>query len=488
MAKQVYADNVDANGKVYKTVGENIRQGAREGEMIDVNSLLKRIENDETDIETLYEQGNTLASSIQTVSDNLDSYKDSMESGFSLETRILYNGTLYGYDRYNPSKNLRFVVESTFCQDKLITDILIYVSKIGTITYGFLTSNNLRAEENIDSIIPLYSNQISFSSTGLKQITFTNPIYVPKNGYIFFGSTNDSGGIGYYISDQNRPFYNTLNALIYTPNDETITLNNTNVGLIVSGKIKEPYYKYKTASILGDSISTFKKTIPDTYAYYYPRDGVESYSVMWWSKVINSMQLEKNVNASWSGSKVTGDSTSTTGEVGCSDARINELSNNTNPDIIFVYIGTNDFASNVTLGTFTSTDEIPEDGTITEFSKAYALMLHKIRNTYPDSVVYCITSFEGRRVSGDTTYPVKNTNGNTLHEFNHQIKEIAHIFSCNVIDLNEACVNFWDISKFTVDGTLHPNALGMQIIADKVIETLKCDAKRNLEFLSVKDD
>lgn len=31
MAKQVYADNVDANGKVFDTVGENIRKGARAG-------------------------------------------------------------------------------------------------------------------------------------------------------------------------------------------------------------------------------------------------------------------------------------------------------------------------------------------------------------------------------------------------------------------------------------------------------------------------
>lgn len=31
MARQVYADNVDVNGKVFETVGENIRKGARAG-------------------------------------------------------------------------------------------------------------------------------------------------------------------------------------------------------------------------------------------------------------------------------------------------------------------------------------------------------------------------------------------------------------------------------------------------------------------------
>lgn len=29
MVRQVYADNVDANGNVFETVGENIRKGAR---------------------------------------------------------------------------------------------------------------------------------------------------------------------------------------------------------------------------------------------------------------------------------------------------------------------------------------------------------------------------------------------------------------------------------------------------------------------------
>lgn len=31
MVRQVYADNVDANGKAFETVGENIRKGARAG-------------------------------------------------------------------------------------------------------------------------------------------------------------------------------------------------------------------------------------------------------------------------------------------------------------------------------------------------------------------------------------------------------------------------------------------------------------------------
>lgn len=34
MVRQVYADNVDANGKVFETVGENIRKGAKDAESV----------------------------------------------------------------------------------------------------------------------------------------------------------------------------------------------------------------------------------------------------------------------------------------------------------------------------------------------------------------------------------------------------------------------------------------------------------------------
>lgn len=34
MARQVYADNVDTNGKVFETVGENIRNGTRAGDLL----------------------------------------------------------------------------------------------------------------------------------------------------------------------------------------------------------------------------------------------------------------------------------------------------------------------------------------------------------------------------------------------------------------------------------------------------------------------
>lgn len=53
MAKQTYADNVDANGKVFKTVGDNIREGARAGELLNFQEITDKIDALEPEISAL---------------------------------------------------------------------------------------------------------------------------------------------------------------------------------------------------------------------------------------------------------------------------------------------------------------------------------------------------------------------------------------------------------------------------------------------------
>lgn len=53
MTRQTYADNVDANGKVFKTVGDNIRMGARAGELIDYSSIMEKLDALEPEISAL---------------------------------------------------------------------------------------------------------------------------------------------------------------------------------------------------------------------------------------------------------------------------------------------------------------------------------------------------------------------------------------------------------------------------------------------------
>lgn len=60
MAKQSYADNVDANGKVFDTVGENIRKGARAGELIDFSTITDKLDALEPEISKLQADIDTL--------------------------------------------------------------------------------------------------------------------------------------------------------------------------------------------------------------------------------------------------------------------------------------------------------------------------------------------------------------------------------------------------------------------------------------------
>lgn len=227
-------------------------------------------------------------------------------------------------------------------------------------------------------------------------------------------------------------------------------------------------------SILGDSISTYDGFIPEGYAAYYPRGDVDDVSKTWWKKLISLSGLSLLKNASWSGSKVSGDTTIQTGATGCSEARINALKDgNVLPDIILCYISTNDWASDVSIGTYESTEDVDlASDVISNIADAYALMLYRLRNAYPNAVVYCITSLEGRTANGDTTYPVLNTKNETIHQVNHAIAEIAHIFGARVIDLQTCGIHYWNVANYTVDGRLHPNDAGTTIIAETIYRQL----------------
>ena len=235
----------------------------------------------------------------------------------------------------------------------------------------------------------------------------------------------------------------------------------------------------KTFSILGDSISTYQGYIPSGYAVYYPRGDVDNVEKTWWKKLIALSGMTLVKNASWSGSTVTGNTGSSSAAAGCSDARINDLKDGTTvPDIIICYITTNDWALNKELGSYDSKEDVDTtSATISNIADAYALMLYKIRNTYPNAIVYCVTSLEGRRVSGDSSYPIINTQGNTLHEVNHVVEEVAHIFGARVIDLQTCGIHYWNVANYTVDGTLHPNNAGTTVIADVINRRLVDDFK-----------
>ena len=74
MSRQVYADNVDANGKVFETIGENIRNGASAGDML----ILEKIDSLDTEISSLQADVTENKSGIKKNSDDIDLLNEEM--------------------------------------------------------------------------------------------------------------------------------------------------------------------------------------------------------------------------------------------------------------------------------------------------------------------------------------------------------------------------------------------------------------------------
>ena len=235
--------------------------------------------------------------------------------------------------------------------------------------------------------------------------------------------------------------------------------------------------KGKTVSILGDSISTYNGWIVSGRDYYYPKGDVDSVDKTWWKRVIDRGEMTLCNNASWGGTGLCIDYSQRHDAFGgASDARISELANPTtsaSPDIILIYISTNDWSVGKEIGNFDSTMDVPSDGNVTEITTGYAMMLYKIRQSYPNATVFCLLQLNGRHHANDTTYPYLNGVGESIYQLNQAETEIAHMFSAEVIDLGTCGVHPWNIQNYMADTTyLHPNNAGMIAIADAVYKKL----------------
>lgn len=142
-------------------------------------------------------------------------------------------------------------------------------------------------------------------------------------------------------------------------------------------------YKNKLFSVFGDSISTLDGySEPDDAVFY---DGLRRLEAnilspddTWWGQVIRQLGGELLVNNSFSGSMVTKHRNCMFPSYGCSDERTAALGRDgLLPDVIMVYMGTNDWGYGVK-----PTPETPsEEGDISVFSVAYKCMLEKLQKT-----------------------------------------------------------------------------------------------------------
>lgn len=204
-------------------------------------------------------------------------------------------------------------------------------------------------------------------------------------------------------------------------------------------------YKNKLFSIMGDSISALKGYIPDDFKFFYPRaevcEDIVLPSDIWWGKVIDALGGKLLKDGSWSGTLIGKHPMCTIPSYGCSDLRVNVLgSSDISPDIIMIFMGMNDAGWDMKI--FPTCASEQED--ISIFSVAYHVMSDKIRATYPNSEVWCLS------------LPYAPA-------YSDVIKNCAESYNFKLIELD----------LYTTFDGLHPDKHGMEQIANSVLASLK---------------
>lgn len=226
-------------------------------------------------------------------------------------------------------------------------------------------------------------------------------------------------------------------------------------------------YAGKRFSVLGDSISTFEGYNPPEYNVFYNREkqkvsGVERVEDTWWKMVIDTLGGELLVNNSWSGSLVARQQDQESYfPSACSEERTASLHcGNAMPDVVLVFLGTNDWGFGVDIENM-----YPRD-VCRSFGAAYSVMLEKLRRNYPSSEIWCCTLTATYR-SNDPNYTFRPTYGGIhMEEYNAIIRQTAMNYQCRIADIynNQKPCD-------TIDG-LHPNRQGMALLAEQVIQAM----------------
>lgn len=377
------------------------------------------------------------------------------------------------YDGYNSSNNTNaipttspFVLVSdsfdyTGC---LVCGIKLNVSLAGSLSIGVIKKADVAAGELADRTKATVKDTVTFSSTGVTDITLEHPFAVASDEYIFIATPTDTCKWKYGV-------YGTDTRFAYVVPDTGnwyISVNSVGIAITVyksaaPSNVREicpSIYNGKSLSILGDSISTFSGYIPEGNVTYYPTGTVQAVTDTWWKKLIDALGMTLNVNNSWSGSRVT--TTAGDTSAGCM-TRCQSLG--TTPDVIIVWMGINDFNNEVALGEYDGSTAIPS--TTTTFREAYGIMLNKILTAYPAAEVWVCTLPQCER-NGSEGFPEINGNGVALAAFNKAIRELADAFGVKVLEHNKCGLTYQNMDVYNPD-ELHPNKFGHSLVANNDI-------------------
>ena len=264
-------------------------------------------------------------------------------------------------------------------------------------------------------------------------------------------------------------------------------------------------------SVLGDSISTYSG-ISGVKNAVYPNSTVKSVSDTWWKQVIDVLGGEVlKINAS-GGSRILSDEHFNGAGIrdgnhaAYRDRCVNLHVGNDTPDVILVFMGTNDFSyhvesecescqilltctectsradgnlnvcaacraasgvyssfCNLPLGTADSVDLSRE--TPTSSCEAYAIMLSKMKAAYPDVRIYCLSLLPRVNPYQSVVY---HDHGQP-NVFNAELKKVAENAGATFIDLEQCLDNSAATWSTYFGDAVHPTATGMDKISEAVI-------------------
>ncbi len=257
-------------------------------------------------------------------------------------------------------------------------------------------------------------------------------------------------------------------------------------------------------SVLGDSISSFanvsggtaaettNSTIEANGSYYFGAHNTTlgiTQADTWWQQTIDMLGASLLVNNSWSGSYIRRTNGNATGAYldRCLNLHDNTGDNaGTEPDIIFVYLGTNDicadyadFGDPYAIDYDNLSSIVNADSSEISTAEAYAVMLYKIMTEYENAEIYCLNVLE-------SNYHTEAM-AQALPGFNGMIKEIAQRMGVHYVDIyNETGIRRDDASYDTYipaydgDDTVnyfHPGNEGMDLITECVLRAVLKNSK-----------
>ena len=222
----------------------------------------------------------------------------------------------------------------------------------------------------------------------------------------------------------------------------------------VPGEIEDEDIRF---SVLGDSYSTFEGYVtPETNDVWYclPPDNyidVTSVEEMWWHQVAVEKGWILEQNNSFSGSLVCNMDFAHYYGAHSFLHRMNDLGN---PDVIFVFGGTNDVWDEAPLGDFVYGNWTEEQ--LCTFRPALAYLFEYLKATYPKAKVYFMLD---KHLGEGLDFPLEH-----CEAFRSSVHEVAH--HCGV-----TCIDLEDIHK----SWNHPDKKGQASIARQVLEALEME-------------